>query len=229
MAGMTLAGGISAALFQRERTGVASVVDGSLLGAAIWFNGPNINSSKGRAASVGPTTRPLRDLMGPGMITYRTRDGRFLQMLFLGDSDRDWSDFFFQIGRQDLVADDRFASSAARAQNRGALVGALDAIFSERTLEEWKVRLADLKGVWAPVQTAAEIHTDPQTIANGFIRDVDYPDGPFPLVAPPVLFDQDPGVPRRAPDFCEHTEEIMEELGYAPGAVATLRASKTIA
>ena len=39
---MTLAGGICAALLQRERTGESPVVDGSLLGTATWFNGPTI-------------------------------------------------------------------------------------------------------------------------------------------------------------------------------------------
>ena len=42
MSGMTFAGGICAALLKRSLTGTASVVDASLLGTAIWFNGPQI-------------------------------------------------------------------------------------------------------------------------------------------------------------------------------------------
>jgi crotonobetainyl-CoA:carnitine CoA-transferase CaiB-like acyl-CoA transferase len=229
MSGMTLAGGISAALFQRERTGVASVVDASLLGTAIWFNGPAINSSKGQVGATGPGQRPPRDMMGPGMITYATQDGRFLQLLFLGDSDRDWNDLFAHIGREDLAADVRFANTEARAQNRGALIGVLDEVFASQTLAEWKKRLVSIKGVWAPVQSAAEIHDDPQTIANGFVKDVQYRDGPVPLVAPPILFDEDPGAPGRAPDFCEHTDEIMRDLGFSPDQIVELRGAGAIA
>jgi crotonobetainyl-CoA:carnitine CoA-transferase CaiB-like acyl-CoA transferase len=229
MSGMTLAGGVSAALYQRERTGVASVVDASLLGTAIWFNGPAINSSKGVVRPIGPPAKPPRDLMPPGGTTYRTKDGRFLQLLFLGDSDRDWRDFFEHLGRGELANDARFANAMARMENRGALMTILDGLFAEATLEEWKARLATAKGVWAPVQTAAEIHDDPQTIANGFVKDVAYPDGPVPLVAPPILFDEDPGAPGRAPDFCEHTEEIMRDLGFGADSVAALRAAGVIA
>src|SRR6185436_13722177 len=46
MGGLALAGGIAAALLKRERTGVPSIVDVSLLGLGMWNLGPDIMSAK---------------------------------------------------------------------------------------------------------------------------------------------------------------------------------------
>src|SRR5260370_40456694 len=83
MSGMTLAGGICAALLKRERTGEPSIVDGSLLGTAIWFNGPAIiYSDVGlRWGGVASTTRGAPH---PAPITYRTQHRRSLTLPLLG-------------------------------------------------------------------------------------------------------------------------------------------------
>ena len=57
--------------------------------------------------------------------------------------------------------------------------------------------LLTLRGVWAPVQTAQEMHTDAQVLANGLIAEVDYPSGPLALPTPPVMFDQVASAPTR--------------------------------
>ncbi len=228
MSGMTLAGGISAALLQRERTGATPVVDASLLGTAVWFNGPAIIQSKaGNTGFAGG--RPPRNQQLAGLIAYRTKDGRFLQLLLLNDHDADWIDMCRHLERSDLATDPRFATTAARAENRAELVGILDEVFAQRTYDEWKSILVTTRGVWAPVQTAAEIHEDPQTLANGFVRDVQYPDGPLSLVVPPILFDEEAGDPQRAPDFCEHTEDVLGAAGYDAATLATYREAGVIA
>jgi crotonobetainyl-CoA:carnitine CoA-transferase CaiB-like acyl-CoA transferase len=75
----------------------------------------------------------------------------------------------------------------------------------------------------APVQSAAEIHSDPQVVANRFIQEVSYPDGPVSLVVPPILFDEDPGVVAPAPNFFEHTDEVLSEIGFDSQALEKLR------
>jgi len=233
MSGMTLVGGVCAALLQRERTGATPVVDASLLGTAVWFNGPAIIASQfpGQPERVFPPATPPagRDLMPANMNTYQTSDHRFLYLLFLGDDDRDWRDLCAHLGRPDLATDTRFSSSAARTANGPAAVAILDAVFATRTLEEWKQILVTARGAWSPVQTPREIYEDPQTLANGFLRAVEYPGGPLTVPVPPILFDEQAGDPPPAPDFAAHTDEVMRQLGFTDDRIQGLRAAGVIA
>jgi crotonobetainyl-CoA:carnitine CoA-transferase CaiB-like acyl-CoA transferase len=162
------------------------------------------------------------------MNTYRTKDGRFINLCMLGDFDEEWADFVRHLGRPDLATDPRFASSQARQQNAAEGVRIFDDIFVERTLEEWKQILVTTKGVWAPVQTALEMFDDPQTIANGFLREVQYSTGPVRLPVPPILYDEEAGDPPPAPDYAEHTNEILAELGFDPAGIDELRSSGVV-
>jgi crotonobetainyl-CoA:carnitine CoA-transferase CaiB-like acyl-CoA transferase len=227
MSGMTLAGGICAALLKRERTGVAPIVDGSLMGTAVWFNGPAVISSKLEGTMPGAGGK--REERPANTNTYRTKDGRFLILSMLGDFDAEWRDLCQHLGRPDLATDPRFADSAARSRHSREAVAIFDEIFAARTYAEWKEALLTTKGVWSPVQSALELHDDPQTVANGFIRPVEYPDGPVSLPVPPILFDEEAGDPPRAPDFGEHTDEVLGEIGYPTDEIARLRAARVIA
>ena len=227
ISGTVLAGGICAALVQRERTGIASVVDGSLLGTAIWYNHqPIVAAGLGGEWGGGGAPRESRP---PSMNNYRTRDGRFLSLVFVNDPDVDWADLCQHLGRPELATDSRFATSAARTLNRAEGVRILDDVFAERTLEEWKKVLVSARGVWAAVQSPAEIHDDPQTIANGFVRTVQDPAGSIALPVPPVLFDEEAGDIKRSPEFHEHTDEVLKESGFSDDDLARLRSSGAIA
>jgi crotonobetainyl-CoA:carnitine CoA-transferase CaiB-like acyl-CoA transferase len=232
MSGMTLAGGICAALLKRERTGETSVVDGSLLGTAVWFNGPAIITSQfpGQPErTFAPATPPPgHALAPPSMNTYQTGDNRFLNILFLGDADSDWVDLCAHLGRPELATDPRFAHAANRMANAAAGTAILDEVFAAKTLAEWKEILVTAKGAWSPVQTPAEVYDDPQTLANGFLRHVDYPDGGLKVPVPPILFDEEAGDPPPAPDFAAHTDEVLRELGFAEGDIGALRASGVV-
>jgi crotonobetainyl-CoA:carnitine CoA-transferase CaiB-like acyl-CoA transferase len=227
ISGTVLAGGICAALLRRERTGVASVVDGSLLGTAIWYNHqPIVASGLGIQWGGRPTSRQSRP---PTMNAYRTKDDRFISLVFVNDPDGDWVDLCQHLDHPEIAADPRFATGAARFENRAEAVAILDAVFAARTLEQWKKSLVTARGVWAPVQTPEEMHEDPQTLANGFIRSVDYPTGSISLPVPPVLFDEEGGDIKPAPDYCEHTSEVLTEAGFTPEAIDRFRMAGVIA
>jgi crotonobetainyl-CoA:carnitine CoA-transferase CaiB-like acyl-CoA transferase len=232
MSGMTLAGGICAALLHRERTGSAPTVDGSLLGTAVWFNGPALIN-----AQFSPTVRPgapaeppaTREFAPATMTTYQTGDYRFLNLLFLGDADSDYVDLCHHLGRPDLASDSRFATSERRIANSSDLRAIFDEIFAAKTLEEWKKALVTAKGAWSPIQTPEEIYQDPQTVANGFLRHVDYLGGGLTVPVPPILFDEEAGDPPPAPDFAAHTDEILQQLGYTDVEIAALRTAGAVA
>jgi crotonobetainyl-CoA:carnitine CoA-transferase CaiB-like acyl-CoA transferase len=209
--GMALAGGIAAALFKRERTGEGSIVDLSLLGTAMWLMAPDIIVS---ALSTGAFPQFTRaDAPNPIVNSYRTKDGRWLFLNML-QPDRFWPDLCRCIGHPELIEDERFKDGMSRFMNRTDCVSRLDEIFAQRTLDEWRVALADAEGVWAPMQTAGEIPSDVQAQANGYMLSVEHADGStFPLVANPLQFDETPPTVQRAPDLGQHTEELLLELG----------------
>lgn len=229
MSGMTLAGGICAALLKRERTGETSVVDGSLLGTAVWFNGPVlISTGLGRDQTWDQATAPRHTQPATRNI-YRTKDGRFLILSMLGDHQDEWEDMVDHLGRPELKTDPRFLTAASRQTNCAEAVAIFDEIFDSKTFEEWRTILVTTKGVWSPIQHPEEIFDDPQTTANGFLRPVDYPTGTVRLPIPPVLFDEEGGDPPLAPDFGQHTDEILREIGLDGDEVRDLRTSGVIA
>ena len=214
--GMTIAGGIAAALFSRERTGVPPVVDVSLLGFAMWTLSPDIVASKlfGKdplAQMRGPREKNPNPLVGQ----YKTKDDRYLSLMML-QPDRFWPEACERLGRPDLIDDPRFSTGLARYENREECIRTFDEIIGSKTLDEWRQAFQGMKGVWAPVQTALELYDDPQVAPNGYIVDVKRDDGvEFPLVANPVMFDEETYELRAAPAHGQHTEELLLELGYS--------------
>jgi len=231
MSGLVFAGGICAALLNRERGGEPKVVDSSLLGTAVWFNGLAIMGampSPPRPAPHKVARPPFPANMPPEFISatrvlYQTQDFRFVYLLFLTDDNRDFVDLCERIGRPELGSDARFAERKARASNSLELISILEEVFASRTLEEWKEALSEARGAWTMIQTPEEMPRDPQIIANGYMRYVDYPGGGLEVPAPAVMFDEDAGEPRPAPDFGQHTDEILAELGCDAAQVKQLR------
>jgi crotonobetainyl-CoA:carnitine CoA-transferase CaiB-like acyl-CoA transferase len=226
-AGMTTAGGIAAALFRRERTGEPSVVDVSLLGTAMWILAPDIVFSMllGQDMPSGNRTQAPNPIVN----SYQTKDGRWLFLNML-QPDRYWPDLCAHIDRPDLVTDPRFADGRARFEHRADCVRELETTFASRTLDEWRAKLADVEGVWAPMQTAGEVAKDIQAVENGYVTDVTSLDGkPFKLVASPVQFDETTPALTPAPDLGQHTEEVLLSLGYSWEDLASLKEAGAIA
>lgn len=124
--------------------------------------------------------------------TYRTADGRFLVLMMLA-ADAHWADLCARLGHPELADDPRFTDMEARERHSSACVTILDDIFAKRTLADVRPSLVGFEGEWAPVQTPAEMHADPQVTANGFIARVEMGNGvSLPLVNPPVQFDEHP-------------------------------------
>jgi crotonobetainyl-CoA:carnitine CoA-transferase CaiB-like acyl-CoA transferase len=212
LGGLTIAGGIAAALVRRERTGTPSIVDVSLLGMGMWALAPDITSAKLYEGVELPTFD--RDSMpNPLVGTYPTKDGRYIILLLL-QADRFWPDLCEHLDRPDLLDDPRFKDGAARYEHRGECIQVLREIFLSRDYDEWVARLDTLKGVWSPLQTPIELHQDPQALANGYLESITAASGAeFVLPANPVQFDETPPSVRHAPDHGEHTDEVLLELG----------------
>jgi len=227
--GLTIAGGISAALFHRERTGEATVVDISLLSTAMWVLSPDIVSSGLLPKDMPQLPRADRSKsFSPVVNSYKTKDGRWIMLVHL-QADRYWPDLCQRIGRPDMATDPRFRDMKARFENREECIRQLDQVFARRTLAEWQETLDGMEGPWAPMMRARELYEDRQVVANGYLQEVDGGKrGRFHLVRNPVQFDEEVAELVRSPEWGEQTDEVLQEYGYDMEGLLELKARGVI-
>ena len=233
ISGISLAGGIAAALVKKARTGEGSLVDGSLLGTATWcMQMASVGAAVMMASSpemaemvknpppptpppggTPPAAVPPGFVFNPLVNNYETSDHRWVALCMLQP------DLYFEglvraIGRDDMVDDPRFATPASRAEHTPVIVDELTATFAKVTLAEARTMLGSQRGQWDVVNRAVDLLEDPQALVNGFVQQVDYGDGrALPLFASPVQFDRTAAELDRAPEFGEHTDEILAAIG----------------
>ncbi len=225
---MTIAGGIMGALFHRERTGEATVVDVSLLGSAIWAMGQGIAMSLLMQSPFGPPPEAATR-RNPLVNNYLTKDGRYLSFCCL-QAGKYWAPMCAAIDRPDLGDDPRFADHESLLTNSAEAIPILEAAFAERPLVEWRERLADFVGQWTVVQDTLEVAADPQSVANGYMQPCQTASGtPFQLTAAPVQFDEQPPAAGRAPEFNEHGDAILTELGIDWDTIVDLKVRGVVA
>jgi crotonobetainyl-CoA:carnitine CoA-transferase CaiB-like acyl-CoA transferase len=222
MAAMAAAGAVSAALFARERTGVGQMVSVSLLRVGMYMVGWDINM----AVRLGMPTVPMTISAPPNPMISAYTAGDGLRFWLLGlQGDRLWPDLLRAIDRTEWATDERYATLASRFGNSAALVRELGAVFSTRTLKEW-ADVFDREDVWwAPVRYAHEVVSDPQArAAGGFVTVPLDDERRSDMVATPVDFHGTPWAPRgSAPEFAQHTEEVLLEMGHSWERITELK------
>jgi crotonobetainyl-CoA:carnitine CoA-transferase CaiB-like acyl-CoA transferase len=227
LGGLTIAGGISAALLHRERTGEALTVDSSLLAMGAWAMGASLAAAAAFGIERIPRYNPT-DAPNALVNSYRTKDGRFVSLVML-ESDRYWPELTTALGKPELITDERFVDHAARMRNNKEAVAELAALFGALTFEEAQRVLGRGRGAWAPVHTPREVLSDPQVLANGYLNDLKDANGtPFQLVPAPLLFNGQPGDTRRAPGHGEHTDDVLGELGLDMDRILELKIAGTV-
>jgi len=223
--GMTIAGGIAAALLARDRTGEPSVVDVSLMSVGIWAMGLSVNIAMllGRDLPVAPLDAPPNMPVNPMIGNFRTADDRWINLTMLQPG-RYWADLCRHLGVPELIDDERFDSAEKLMEHANEAGRLIAEQIASRPFAEWLKRLETLEGQWAPNQTPLELAADPQVLANGYVREVtDFEGNTQRLVANPVQFDETPPPITRAPQFAEHTDEILREIGRTEEDILQLK------
>jgi crotonobetainyl-CoA:carnitine CoA-transferase CaiB-like acyl-CoA transferase len=209
--GMSMAGGICAALVARARTGMGQLVSTSLYRQGAYTVSFDLNTFlvAGRTIAIGQ-----RETMGnPCMNNYAAGDGRRFWIVGL-EGERHWPPLCRAVGRTEWLTDSRFDSPRGRYTNATTLIAELDAIFATKPLDEWAVLFdAEPDFFWSPINSLEDVVADEQFHAAGGVVFVPDGDGGAPMVATPVDFAGTPWAPRAsAPGLGEHTDEVLAEL-----------------
>lgn len=227
--GMNIAFGITAALFHRERTGEASVVEVSLLSSALWILSADVTTAS--ALSDYDLTRIASEGRYSLTRAYETRDGRWIQLMFL-DPERYWPELCGRTGRSDLLEDPRFSDLDRRVENGEALIEELKSAFLKKDLAAWREALRGWDAPWELIQNMKELANDPQTLANDYLFNVQVADGTdVKVVAGPVSFNGSalPMNPRCAPLLGQDTDALLREVGASDDYLNDLKKRRIVA
>lgn len=221
--------GVVGALLARERTGIGQELDASLLGSMIWLQGLNVSMKLLLGAEMPRIARARAG--NPLYNHYRCKDNRWIALAHL-QPDRHWPNLCRALGMEHLEKDPRFVNMEVRGKNAATLIAIVDDIFANKTREEWlKVlgQAGDL--VFECVNTISDAANDPQVRANNYVTDFNHPVwGQIKVVGHPVKFSKTPAaVQREAPEFGQHTEEILTDiLGYSWEEITRLKDEEVI-
>jgi crotonobetainyl-CoA:carnitine CoA-transferase CaiB-like acyl-CoA transferase len=227
--GMFIAGGISAALFNRERTGEGVEMDVSLLSAAWWAAGANIT----QVMETGSTTRNAMPTSGgsarnPFMGNFRTSDGGTINFCIISPTGI-IRDTFEHLGLPEAASDPRFADVKGLIENSKAASDLVVKAIGSKSFAYWRQHLKTMRGQWAPIQSLVDLTTDEQALANDMIVELEGDDKPFKVVRGPVQFNHEPLKTMRAPQASEHTETFLLEMGIEWERIEQLKAAGAIA
>ena len=244
--GIAIAWAVSAALYDRERTGRGQRVDTSLLGTALglqanrflWIEATDTETRQSllegltELRSQGKSYQEMQEhhrahtftpLLNIYYRTYQTRDS-VIAVGCLSDPLR--KKLLSVLGLHDIRFDAGYDPGSDEALAFAqALHGKAEAIFRQRSAAEW-LRDLDAGGVPAgPVRFPEELVDDPQVLANGFQADLDHSLlGRMKMTGPLVQMTETPlEATASSPALGEHTDDLLRDLGYSADDVQGLR------
>ena len=218
--GLHVVEAVLAALFHRERTGVAQAIEVPMFETMVAFN----LVEHYRGAVFEPPEGPFGydRLLTPHRRPYPTSDG---WVCLLPYNDAQYRAFFAFVERPELADDPRFADHNSRIAHIDELYALFGELSVRRTTDEW-IAYCDTHSIPAArVLDLADLDADPQLAAVGLVSISEHPtEGAYRYVADPVVYSETPTRLRRhAPLLGEHAAEILSELGYDASEIDALR------
>lgn len=218
--GMMAYGTILTALRQRDQTGKGQWVESALL------DGQVAALSYHATGFMGTGVEPKRMGSGhPSLVPYQSfsaSDGQFI----IGCANQGlWERMCRAIGQDAMLDDLRYTTNTDRVEHRAECVGELSAVFAQKTTAHWVDLIVEAGVPCGPINTVADVVSNPQVLARNMIAEVDHPNIPnlkFP--GSPLKLTDSPATIRRVPPMLgQHNEEILEEAGYSPEKIADLK------
>ena len=223
--GATLAQGIMAALYARERTGRGQLIEVAMLDALIFL----LSGYYGPAHLADGRVHQRRGVRSPFIVPYGTFEASDGSLVLVGRTEKQFAQLCRVIGREEWLQDERFNTARARLEYRDELEHRLAEAFRARTRAEWVFELNAHGVPAAPVNTVGEALSDP-AIRKRTVVQQDHPQGgTISGLANPVRFSLTP-IERYGPSplFGEHTRPVLAALGYSEQEIARLEADGVI-
>lgn len=218
--GMMACNAILAALLHRERTGQGQLVEAALLDTIIgWLINANLYYL------ITGENQPRTGNAHAQVVPYQSFQTQDLPMIITAGNDRLFASLCHVISRPEIATDPRFRTNSDRIANRPALAAAIEAELAKRPAAEW-TRLLLAAGVPAgPINTMAEVFSDPHVLARDMLVELDHATlGPIQLPGVPIKFSETPATARTAPPVLgQHTAAVLTELcGLDPTRITDL-------
>ena len=218
--------GVLAALIDRAKTGKGQKVETALLRTAI--NITNSHLIEQAMLGLDRIATLNRGFTAGPSDTFKCKDGWIYAMTIGQPLFVRWCRL---MGNEDLAADLRFKDDLARGDNGEALSAIMQKWCDDRTvaqaLEALEANRIPAGAIYTPQQTLEDRHVN----EAGFFHTMSYPGvtKPVPVLQEPVKLSRTPlTIRRRAPRLGEHTDQILQELGYETAAIAKLRAERVV-
>lgn len=218
--------GIMAALFHTKSTGQGQFVDVAMYDGVVAMCERIIfqQSYTGRSPVPEGNQHPILCPFG----TFPAKDG---QVTIGCPRDGFWRELVKIMGRPELADDPRYATNNARLQVGAETIALVEAWTSSRTKAEISAAL-DGKVPFGPVNTAADIMSDPHIAARDMLAEVEHPGSQQRVViaSTPIRMTLTPGgVRHRAPLTGENTDMVLSSAGLSVEEIADLKARRIIA
>jgi succinate--hydroxymethylglutarate CoA-transferase len=225
MTGLVASFGLLAGITAARTTGKGRDVDTSLFDLALFnLNYPGTWYLNAGAVQ-GREKRSAHPSLVPSQL-YRTKDGWIFVMC---NKEKFWGLLASELGRPEWATDERYATFAARLARRDEITALLDAEFSKDTTAAWLEKLSGKLPV-APVNDIAQALENPFVSERGGVSSFQYPDEKTIRLLKNPLRLSDAELPScAAPALGEHTDALLQELGYSADRIAALRSARAVA
>jgi len=218
--------GVLAALMDRAQSGKGQKVETALLRTAI--NIANSHLIEQAMLNINRIATLNRGFTAGPSDTFKCQDGWIYAMTIGQPLFVRWCRL---MGNENLAKDPRFKDDLARGDNGEVLSAIMQKWCDARTVEQALAELEANRIPAGPVYTPQQALDDPHVREAGFLHPMDYPgaDKPVPVLQEPVKLSRTPlTIRQRAPRLSEHTDQILQELGYDPAIIAKLRAERVV-
>jgi len=217
--GLHAALGILVALVERAASNAGQWVQASLIESQMF----TLDLQAARYLVDGIVPKQVGNEHPTGVPTnvYKTRDG----YVNIAPIPAMWGRFCKALGREDLIDHPDFATREVRRKRRAEVNALIQSITAEMDTATLTRRLEEAEVPCGPIYTVAEAFNDPQARHLGLGQPVTATDGrEITLPRQPFRLSRTPSTLRtRTPEFAEHTDEVLRELGLSQAEIAALR------